>query len=65
MTPYAHATLSLASNATGHVPPAADQRPRVRSESLFRNGNSEVLIEHGDQCYRLRLTRQGKLLLHK
>ena len=47
--------------------PAAgnDTRPRLCSESLFRDGQSEVLIDHGDQCYRLRLTRQGKLLLTK
>lgn len=46
-------------------PSLPDARPRLRSDSLFRNGAQEVLIEHGDQCYRLRLTRQGKLLLHK
>ncbi len=46
-------------------PAQPDTRPRLRSDSLFRNGAHEVLIEHGDQCYRLRLTRQGKLLLHK
>ncbi|MDP1542387.1 MAG: hemin uptake protein HemP [Polycyclovorans sp.] len=65
MTPFAHAPLMRSSTPASPLPPAADPRPRVRSESLFRDGNSEVLIEHGDQCYRLRLTRQGKLLLHK
>lgn len=39
--------------------------PRLRSEELFGNGVHEVIIEHGNDCYRLRLTRQGKLLLHK
>lgn len=65
MTPLAHAASMRSSTTASPVPSAADPRPRVRSESLFRNGSSEVLIEHGDQCYRLRLTRQGKLLLHK
>lgn len=25
----------------------------------------EILIKHGDEIYRLRRTRQGKLILHK
>ena len=28
-------------------------------------GSAEVLIVHGDDCYRLRRTRNGKLLLNK
>ncbi|WP_029891216.1 hemin uptake protein HemP [Polycyclovorans algicola] len=66
MTPFADAAPQL-NSATARPRPAAsnDPRPRLRSESLFRDGQSEVLIDHGDQCYRLRLTRQGKLLLHK
>jgi hemin uptake protein HemP len=39
--------------------------PRIRSESLFRSGHNEVLIEHRGECYRLRLTRQDKLILNK
>ena len=39
--------------------------PRFRSDHLFSNGVHEVLIEHGTECYRLRRTRQDKLLLHK
>jgi len=31
---------------------------------LFR-GRQEVLIAHGDETYRLRLTRNGKLILTK
>jgi hemin uptake protein HemP len=38
--------------------------PSVRSDSLFQGGN-EVLIEHGEETYRLRLTRSGKLILQK
>jgi len=36
----------------------------VRSDDLFR-GESELLIEHGDAIYRLRITRGGKLILNK
>jgi hemin uptake protein HemP len=36
----------------------------IRSEELLA-GAHEVLIEHEGQTYRLRLTRSGKLILHK
>ncbi len=36
----------------------------IRSEELLA-GAQEVLIEHDGQTYRLRLTRSGKLILHK
>jgi hemin uptake protein HemP len=50
-----------------------DERPTIPSISQARvltsaellKGNKEVLIEHQGQIYRLRLTRSGKLLLHK
>ena len=35
-----------------------------RSEELFRD-QREVLIRHGEEVYRLRITRQGKLILNK
>lgn len=53
------------------LPRSAEPLPRtlglpcIDSASLFRAGQPEVLIRHGDQLYRLRLTRQGKLLLQK
>ncbi|VAX37955.1 hypothetical protein MNBD_PLANCTO02-1633 [hydrothermal vent metagenome] len=34
------------------------------SEELFR-GTKEVLIDHAGEQYRLRLTKNGKLILHK
>ena len=34
------------------------------SEALF-GGEQEVLIRHGGETYRLRITRQGKLILNK
>lgn len=38
--------------------------PRLRSEDLFRTSH-EVIIEHQGQEYRLRLTRNRKLILNK
>jgi hemin uptake protein HemP len=39
-------------------------RQRVQSAELFGT-NREVVIEHAGEEYRLRLTRQGKLILTK
>jgi hemin uptake protein HemP len=36
----------------------------IRSEELLK-GTREVLIQHADEVYRLRLTRNGKLILQK
>ena len=36
----------------------------IRSEDIL-SGNSEILIRHGNEIYRLRLTRAGKLILTK
>lgn len=36
----------------------------IPSEDLFR-GQRELLIEHSGEIYRLRLTRNGKLILNK
>jgi hemin uptake protein HemP len=36
----------------------------VRSEDLLQ-GAREVLIHHGQETYRLRLTKAGKLILNK
>lgn len=36
----------------------------LRSSDLLQ-GQREVLIIHGNETYRLRLTRNGKLILHK
>jgi hemin uptake protein HemP len=36
----------------------------IRSDERLA-GDPEVLIEHDGQTYRLRLTRSGKLILHK
>jgi hemin uptake protein HemP len=39
-------------------------RPTVRSIDLFQGGK-EVVIRHGSEEYRLRITRAGKLILTK
>jgi len=45
--------------------PAAAGRPlRLDAATLFAN-RREVLIDHEGECYRLRLTRQNKLILTK
>ena len=36
----------------------------ISTDQLF-GGRDEVLIRHGDDTYRLRITRTGKLILHK
>ncbi|WP_331371919.1 hemin uptake protein HemP [Sinorhizobium chiapasense] len=46
-------------------PTLADRNQRiVESRDLFR-GDSEILISHDGTIYRMRITRQGKLILNK
>ena len=40
------------------------RRPVVRSEQLF-GAAREIIIKHGDEEYRLRITRADKLILTK
>ncbi len=46
--------------------PGVDLRPvrTLESSSLFQ-GTREIAIEHGESIYRLKITRQGKLILNK
>lgn len=37
---------------------------RVKSSDLFA-GQTEIGIDHGGSLYRLKITRQGKLILNK
>jgi hemin uptake protein HemP len=39
-------------------------RRRLKSEDLFRDGQ-EIIIEHRGEEYRLKLTRNDKLILNK
>ena len=41
-----------------------DSPDEISSEQLLR-GRQEILIRHGEELYRLRLTRNGKLILQK
>lgn len=49
------------------IPPQHQPAGHVRtieSAEIFR-GQSEIAIEHEDSVYRLKITRQGKLILNK
>ena len=47
------------------VPDTSAGPPReIPSDQIFA-GTHEVLIRHAGELYRLRLTRNGKLILHK
>ena len=37
----------------------------LSSSSLFERGEHEIGIAHGESLYRLKITRQGKLILNK
>jgi hemin uptake protein HemP len=50
-------------DAARHVEPAT-RLPIVRSEELFGIAR-EIIIKHGDEEYRLRITRAEKLILTK
>jgi len=49
-------TTASGGSATGAI--------RIDSQALFQ-GQREICIEHAGQAYRLRITRQGKLILTK
>lgn len=53
-----------AESATTRESAAAPAMP-VLDSRLLLNGGREVLIRHGDECYRLRHTRNDKLILTK
>lgn len=45
--------------------PRPVQGPRPLDSAQLFNGREEILIAHGHETYRLRRTRQGKLILTK
>lgn len=58
--PPSPSVLPAGASASGGL-----RQPRqVRSDALLQ-GDREVQIIHGDEIYRLSVTRQGKLILHK
>ena len=44
--------------------PAGQTQRIVESRELFR-GENEILISHDGAIYRMKITRQGKLILNK
>ena len=57
------------SSESADEPRLAGRRPasvprEITSAEILR-GAREVLIRHGEETYRLSLTRNGKLILHK
>lgn len=67
-TPFNHSPYSGTSTEdrgdAGRRPPFDRVVRVVTSESLFR-GTHEIGIEHEGSMYRLKITRQGKLILNK
>jgi hemin uptake protein HemP len=59
VTPQDAGTLTVSGSRVVPAP-----RPRVTSRELLDGGN-ELVIDHDGQEYRLRLTRNGKLILNK
>lgn len=45
-------------------PPTVILTPRIASDQIMK-GRREVIIQHGAEEYRLRLTASGKLILTK
>lgn len=63
--PQFHRSLRTEHRDVQHTP---DIRVGVRtlsSTSLFERGEHEIGIAHGESLYRLKITRQGKLILNK
>ena len=48
----------------GAAAPAGDRRRRIKVSELLQ-GEREVILEHDNQDYRLRITANGKLILTK
>ncbi len=65
-----HLATPVTSSAGTHASPTSDRRlrsaapQRIGSVQLLAGGN-ELVIEHAGQEYRLRLTRNDKLILTK
>ncbi len=60
----------MSSKSTTHLPAAppaettTTDADSISSQDLFQ-GRQEICIKHAGQTYRLRITRQGKLILTK
>lgn len=58
-------TLSLKASPLRAVPTAETPRGALLDSHALLRGSREVLIRHGDEVYRLRHTRNDKLILTK
>lgn len=71
MTEDSKSPNSLPSGASDAIPvaaaasPAAARTPRQITSANLLQGDREIQIVHGEEVYRLSVTRQGKLILHK
>lgn len=55
---------AFAERSTASLEPPRGDVPIVKSRDLFA-GRTEICIEHEGAIYRLKITRQGKLILNK
>jgi hemin uptake protein HemP len=59
---------SMTSESPQEIPPSTPARPvaprEINSADLMR-GDREIIIRHGEELYRLNVTRSGKLILRK
>lgn len=59
-----HSYMHLQASNNGTHLATDDLRKSINSDMLFTSSN-EIVIQHREQQYRLRLTRTGKLILTK
>ncbi|MDP2029818.1 MAG: hemin uptake protein HemP [Thiobacillus sp.] len=60
--------MQIQSSVSGHSPAGSGMRPfppgAITTDSLFQ-GRQEILINHNGEHYRLRITKNSKLILTK
>lgn len=59
-----HSYMHLQASNNNPIATTNDHRKSINSDMLFTDSN-EIVIQHREQQYRLRLTRAGKLILTK
>lgn len=64
VTAHPAEAVSHHAHASSPHPGVANAQVEIRSEDLL-HGTREVVIRHGCECYRLRHTRNDKLILTK
>lgn len=64
MNQHTHDSALQQDSATAADKPSVGARRRLSSRELFGE-TRELVIEHADEEYRLRITSQGKLILTK